>query len=301
MPETGERRGGGVDPEVPRVGSLEVVRGALLNPDHALAVPLDASRRGPARKHPGPASVEEPPAIQPAQEGGVVELVPQPHPVPGAHRGGAQEPDPDPTIRGHPLRPQRPVVGGRLDLRPPARVAGRQPGHHAVGDGVQRAEAPGGRQVAAQLRGGQDAGGGGDVLVVGVGHLGLRLPADAAAVEEQRVLPTIVPIVAGALLAELEHRRPIHEEGTLLLEERLDVGQVDGVGIDLDLAEIGVEGRVEAHAASQPGMQIRATIATQPRAVVERVERGVLQVFALGRQVGPDFEGPRRRDTVLAH
>jgi hypothetical protein len=88
---------------------------------------------------------------------------------------------------------------------------------------VQRAQAPVGADAADQLGGSEDARDHGHVLEVGFRHLALRRAADAAAVEEQRVVPVGVPVVARSLTAERERARALHEERPLLLEEVLIV------------------------------------------------------------------------------
>src|SRR5262249_46461294 len=123
--------------------------------------------------------------------------------------------------------------------------------------------------------------------------------ADATAVEEQRILPLVIPVVAGALTAEVERGGALDEERALLVEKRLDIGQVHDLGIHLDLAEIGIDRRVPSHAARDPYAQVAAAVPEQVRAV-ERVAGLVQQVLALARDVGHELDRRAGRDAVEA-
>src|SRR5207253_5093668 len=124
------------------------------------------------------------------------------------------------------LYPHRGVVGGRL--------------HRAVqrsdlppGDGVQDAyglatgEAPGQFRRAIDGRCGRGA---------RIAVIELRGPPDSPRVEQ--ALAGAAVVYRAAVHVEPKDPRPLHEEGTPLLKERLERGQVEDRRIRFDLSKI---------------------------------------------------------------
>ena len=94
----------------------------------------------------------------------------------------------------------------------------------------------------------------------------LRRPPDPPGVEEDRLGAVEAPEIVRAGAAEVaEDVRPLDEERALLLEERLERGQVDDRRIDFDLAEVGIDRAVERQVAADPVLEVDAGPA-KPRA-----------------------------------
>src|SRR6185503_21218485 len=103
----------------------------------------------------------------------------------------------------------------------------------------------------------------------------LRRPPDAAAVEERErrdvaAEETVEP-------AEAEGTASLDEEGPPLREEGLERRQVDDRRIHFDLAEVGVDGRVEREVGRQQVLEI----GTGPRIGVLLPVEGIVGVSRL--------------------
>ena len=91
--------------------------------------------------------------------------------------------------------------------------------------------------------------------------------------------------------AEAEETRPLDEEGTPLLEEGLEGGQVHHRGVGLHLAEVGVDGGVQGESAGETVLQVEPHRTAVHRAVVEGACRvGALVVAGAGDRIWKDFK-----------
>jgi len=117
-----------------------------------------------------------------------------------------------------------------------------------LGEGLENSHREAVVRLARDLGRAQDGGAVGRVdrpAVAGRGHVRRGL-ADAAGVEEL----VLVLDIEGEDLAALEEERPF------LLVEGLVGGQVEDRGVGLDLAEVGVDGRVEGEVRREPDLRV---------------------------------------------
>jgi hypothetical protein len=106
---------------------------------------------------------------------------------------------------------------------------------------------------------------------------------DAPGVEQLRLRVEERRVLARPAAAEAEEDlAALGEEGALLLEERLERGEVDHDGVHLDLPEVRVDGADEGHAAADPDLEVEPRAPVVARAVVPgvRPRRG-------GDELGP--------------
>src|SRR5690606_32217284 len=153
---------------------------------------------------------------------------------------------------------------------------------------LHHADRPAARGSPRQLRSAQDCRSGGNIRFRRC-RRELRLPPDAACVEER----------AGIAAAEAEDVTALDEERTLLLEERLIHAEVDHGGIDLDLAEVRVDRRIERHIARHAVAGVESArngvLGVRPEGVRARID-----VLAARHDVGKQLEAVARRYALHA-
>ncbi len=158
---------------------------------------------------------------------------------------------------------------------------------------VQHCHRPAARRLPGQLERARDSGHG-RLVVEGrriVGQVPLGRAADATGVEDARETRRVV----GIDLSEGEEARPLEEEGSLLVEECLVVGEVDDGGVDLDLAEIGIDRGIEREIAAHTDPNIGPACGEIVAAVAERVSEAGVGVLATTGDVRRGFEVSLRR------
>ncbi len=296
--EAAQRGPRGIEPDVGRVRALEVMLRVLLQVGDARGRSRDVGGRGPARDHPRLVRAQEGPAVEAEGEGVRVELVAEAAVAQAAHDAGGHHPEAAPVVRRLAQRARHHVLRGRLHLGAEAPFALQEVRGLGGGDGVEGPQAPAVAQAAGQLRGHDDARARGRVGEVRVRQRALGRAADAAAVEQVGPAPVEAPPVRRPALAEPEVVGPLHEEGPLLGEERLHVAEVHDGGIDLHLAEVGVDGAVDGQVAAEADLEVRAHGRAHARAVVEGIARVVARELGLGRRVGRDRDAAWRHDAL---
>ena len=198
------------------------------------------------------------------------------------------------------LRPHDAVGAQRFDRggKAPTRVL--QPGLFAIGQGAQHADIPRAAQLAAQLGGAEDCGAARDIGVGGTGESARGGAADAPGVKEVGAGKIEAPVVVRPAGAEVEDRRSLDEEGSLLGVEGLNVAQVHHCRVDLHLAEIGVDRGIQRHIAADAQLEVRAGARREAGAVIERIVGGMLEELGLAGDVGQDFQSSRRAHLLHA-
>ncbi len=215
-----------------------------------------------------------------------------------AHDRGADEPDGAAGAEAA-LRPADEVVGEGLGLDAVAIGPGRDAGVLAPGERLEEPEAPAVLRPADQLPRAEDRG-----RLRRVDELParpeLRHAPDAPRVEEEGLRVEVRRVVGGAAAAEAqEHLAALGEERPLLLEERLERGEVHDRGVHLDLAEVGVDGADERHPGPEPVAEVEPGAPEGARAVVPGISpRPRLDVLGAARDVGQQLEVPPRLDPV---
>src|SRR5207249_414623 len=189
------------------------------------------------------------------------------------HRGG-DEADGGIAVTQVALQPPHEVIRERLHLvavRGTGRAGRRRP--LACGHGVEHADGPTVCPFAAEFGRAENGAARRHVdEVVGRGGRSFGGPSDAARVEvlgsvgELREPPSVAP--------EAEDLSSLDEEGPPLLELYLEGGEVDDRGIELDLPEIGVDGRVEREVRADAVLEIGTHAAEIRAPSVEGVLRG---------------------------
>jgi hypothetical protein len=122
-------------------------------------------------------------------------------------------------------------------------------------DGIQRPDREPARQAAGQLRGAEDGGECGRRRV-GIDAFQLGLAADAPRVDES--LAGIAVVDRRAVDVELKLPGALHEERPLLAEERLEGREIEHAGVRFNLAEVGIDRRVELQVRSHTVLQVGA-------------------------------------------
>src|SRR5688572_2806146 len=144
---------------------------------------------------------------------------------------------------------------------------------------------------ARQLRSAEDGGipWHGGKTAVGDSRITTRVSADATRVED-----VAIPAL------ELIRARAFDEEGTLLVEERLERAQIDDGGIGFDLSEIRVDGGVERQRRSDGVLEI----GTDRRTGVGSLLHWVAGLTRLGQYlrdgIGHELEPLRQRADIDA-
>src|SRR5436309_3303614 len=161
-------------------------------------------------------------------------------------------------------QPQHAVVRERLDG---GAALGR-----ALGDPLNGTDREPTGQAARDLRGTQDARG---------------IVADPPRVEQ----PFTATVHDVAVHTEIEDARSFHEERAPLLIERLEGREIDDRRVRLDLAEVGVYGRIDGDVRSDAVFDVRT-----PIILLVALESRGRQV--LGDRVRGDFQPPRCRETI---
>ena len=116
----------------------------------------------------------------------------------------------------------------------------------------------------------------------------MRGAANASGIEQARVREIEAHVVRCAAPAELEGVGAFDEEGPLLIEERLDVGEIHNRRIDLDLTEVGIHGGIESEVRTKTKLEVGAQGRVAPATVVERVSGLSRRSVHLARGVGGD-------------
>ncbi|TMQ05500.1 MAG: methyltransferase domain-containing protein [Deltaproteobacteria bacterium] len=269
---------GRIEVEVVRVGALEVVRRAGLDPPDRLR---RAEHRGDAADEgevvgaigaaqPGVAAADQRGPGQEARERRVAEVALD------RGRGGAEQRRPDLV-----LDPRGGPAGQRRDRELPAR---------AVDDGV------GGRR-AGQRAEHRDLGAVGDVAAGGRGAEDPDLPRQrdlvgAGQLAGQGADPAAVEVGAAGVA---EQRGVLDEERPLLGQPDLERRQVDDRRIDVDLAEVRVDRRRDGEPGQRPELRIDADVGADRGALRERAGRRLVDRH-LARGVGQELEAQAALD-----
>src|SRR5690606_26040893 len=254
--------GRGIDPDMAGVGALEVARGAALRPHERLGLARYIAGSELSGERPGPAG-ELVPEIDAAGERASMEVGGESPPsIEGAVDGGRDHAEAGPPLVQVAAGTEREIVGPRLH-----RLLA---GYAAVIDesrrlqlrhSIQRSERPAALRLPRHLRRADDRRRVRHVRVNRLrGQITLRTPADPARVQEVRV--------HSATLAEAEDLISFGEEGALLVEARLEGGEVQVGGVHLDLAEVRVHRRVQRDVGAEPVLQVEPQVAAEVPAVV---------------------------------
>src|SRR5207245_2042474 len=167
-----------------------------------------------------------------------------------------------PTDGTHPHRPSRPRAAG------------------------SRATACGGR--------------GGPPSRAGRGRVAVRGPADAPRVEELRRTPEARE--AATVPAEAENVGPLDEERPMFRQELLERREVHEGGVDLYLAEVRIERRIDREVRSDAVLHVEAGAAEVAAAGVERIAGHHRIVVRAARDgIGQQLEPPRLGDVMEAY
>ena len=175
-----------------------------------------------------------------------------------------------------PLQSPDKVVGERLDGLCEARAVGSlDTCLHTIGHRVQHADGEAAVGAPGDLGGAEN---GGALWNVGVfarvgGKVGTRRRTpDAAGVE--RFERRDVAAEEAAEAAESEDSRALDEERALFRKEALEGREIHDRGVDLDLPEVGVEGRIEHQVGGEQILNVRTRTRVHFASRVERIAGG---------------------------
>ena len=293
-----QRSGRGIDMGVVDVRPLEVVERRHLQAGQGGFRPRDQRPAGPAGQGPGLVPVQERPAVRGQGEGVAHERIGQGRArFQVAQDGRTDETQAAPPVAEFLQAAHGAVIGERLDLGLGAHAGHVDIGVLALGQGADRADGEALSDLAGHLGRAQDGRPIGHVRRAGPGIAALRRPADAAAVEEDRIGPAVGLVGVGAAPAEIvEDARALDEERPLLLVIGLLVADVDDRRIDLDLAEIGIDGQVQGQVALQSGLEVEARVGSPFPAGAERIARHDRLDVRAARGEGRDLQPPAAVD-----